>query len=159
MAIDRRCETKVRNFELEVFFKHEIFRLEVTMADTLVVHVVKSLEHLLRVEPGHWLAELTPERDEVEQLATAAKFENDVLHFFGPLLWVLLNARALLDKVDDTRMTKLLQDLELCVHQLLEVNVLAEDLDGEAISSSILCQLDLAADSRAESSSQLVLSC
>lgn len=107
-AHDRSCETKVRNFEFEVFFKHKIFGLEVTMADTCLVHVVQSLEHLLGVKPTDWLAKLTPERDEIEQLATAAKFKNNVLHFFGPLLWVLLNARALLDKVDDARMTKLL---------------------------------------------------
>lgn len=90
--MDGSREAKVCNFELVVFIEHEILRFKVAMADASLVHVLKSLKHLKGVEPGNWLAKLTSERDEIEQFTTAAKFKNDVLDFFRPLLRVLLNA-------------------------------------------------------------------
>lgn len=102
-TLNRSGKPKVRYLELVATIQQKILWLQVTMRDSILVHVLERGQQLLGVQASDWLRELPPESNEVEKLSTICKLEHNVLHLFGALLRVDLISFALLDQVDNSR--------------------------------------------------------
>ena len=65
-AMDRACEPEVSKFQVEIFVKKQILRLEISMSDTIRVAIVYRDKNLLKVIPCLPLRDRPSLRNEVE---------------------------------------------------------------------------------------------
>jgi len=110
---DRSRKAKVCNLQVVVLVKHEVLGLQVPMADALLVHEVERLEHLHTIETCDWLTEGAAKADEVEELSTRHKFEDQVLHLFALILFRIdRHTCSVLNHVNDSRVFQSLQGFD-----------------------------------------------
>lgn len=61
------CEPKVSKFQLQVVVNQNVFEFQVSVSNSVAVHVLHRVEHLMSKEPTHVFAHRTHELANVEQ--------------------------------------------------------------------------------------------
>jgi hypothetical protein len=79
-ALDWSCETKVCNFEIECGVKHQVLWLEISMCDSLKMHMVEGHHELFEEMSGEPLLKLSRVSDEIEQFTTLGNLKYDVVN-------------------------------------------------------------------------------
>jgi len=155
-SLDGGREAEVCESDIKFRVEHNVFWLQVTVSDSLDVHVVHHLEHLLEVVAANLLGE-GAKRNVVEELSTGDQLEGHV----GD--WDLSSVRSGLDgvifevdKLDHVGVVKILVNINLVLESLHSFGAvgwvgLVEDFEGDAGSVGASCKLDLGRDSGAES--------
>lgn len=127
------------------------------MANTNGMHVFERLKELVCVETGDFFIKFTAERNKVKELSALSKLEHDVIDLLGFLL--LRRSLCSLSRfmhLDHVGMAHFFKDVQLSLDEVGEVAAL-DEFDGETVIVLVLRELDFAADSRPEGSSELVL--
>lgn len=70
-------ETKIGESDVEFVIKHDVLRLEVTMGNTLSVHKMHHLEHLLEVVAASWLIKWL-KSNIVKELTTSDELKSNI---------------------------------------------------------------------------------
>jgi hypothetical protein len=111
LALDICSETKIREPDIELFVKHNVFGLQITVRYTIDMHVVHNLEALLEVVTTDRLGEGL-KCNEVKQFATCDQFEHEVGNWdFRPVRFLPLCVFFELKKINHVRVLKLLVNL------------------------------------------------
>jgi len=110
---EKHCETEVCQLHVQVFvtLAEKILGLEVSVSNSLLVHVVKSKQKLVNDFSGISFRKLLGFDDAVEEVATTDKLHNnkEVLAVFEKL-----------KNTSDVRMIGLFKNLELLLHKFTE---------------------------------------
>ena len=76
-----RCrEPKVSNFQIKVLINENVLWFQVSMSESVSVHMLESLKDLSDVVSGDTLIERARLSHEVEELTSRANLQNDVVH-------------------------------------------------------------------------------
>ena len=73
------CESKISDLEVELFVKHDVLRLQISVANTVLVHVLKRLTQLCEVEPCEFGLKLATVRYKVEHLSSLGELQHNVV--------------------------------------------------------------------------------
>jgi len=95
------CKSKICNLNIVILVEHDVFRLEITMADASVMAVFESLHHLAEEESCSVFTEGSSQSNEVEKFSSLGKLKHNVSDLLGSFLWVTLSTFCLFVKLDN----------------------------------------------------------
>ena len=127
-TLNRACESKVRNFQVEVWIEQDVLKFEVSVRDALPVHVSDAFDKLPGVvlDDGHGKSTLA---DEVrEKLALGQELGSDITN---PDLFIS-NSELCIDRWVYLFHNVLVVELSVLASLIAEdVAVVAEDFEGD----------------------------
>jgi len=79
MTLRRCCKAKVSDLEVEGGVKHEVLRLQISVAHTCHVHILERIDQLVEEPTRYLLREAARIRHIVKQLTTCSQLQHDVV--------------------------------------------------------------------------------
>lgn len=156
---ERSGEAEVGNLEVKLLIKKYVFGLQVSMSDSALMNVIKSIDKLLEVEAGDLIRELSSCGNIVEEFSTWREFKSNANDGNLTSIFLLLDGVfAVFNKIHDVRMVQVDHGLHFSHHKLKEFLVkvwvsLLEDLNGmESACILVLPELNLGIGSTPERS-------
>jgi hypothetical protein len=143
-------EAEIGNLKVEVGVIENVLWFEISVGNAALVHVVKAIDKLLKVETGEVLLITAGQGDVVEKFTTSCKLEGNANNgVLGSVLLFDMRILAVLDQIDDVGVRQSAHSLHLGHDELEEFSVeigiaLLHDLNGVvALSILVLSELDL----------------
>ena len=113
MDFSECSESKIGNFQIHVVVNKDIFKFQISMNDSLAVHVFKDFAHLVKEKASTVLSHASQSLAYIEQETTCHKFQENVNQVLnGSTGWFDdLTIRAITKNLDDIVMFKSLKNL------------------------------------------------
>jgi len=69
LTLDRSSKAKISNFKIKLVIEHDVFRLEISMSNSLLVHMIKARYELAEEVSSDWFSKFSWNSYEVEQFS------------------------------------------------------------------------------------------
>jgi len=114
MTLNHSSVTKIGDLQIEVLVQKEVLRLEISVADAVVVAILDTFDELLEVSSSQSLAEISHGDDVLKELTTFNDFHDDQEYLIAlSVLLDVVDGFVSLDQVDDVGVIYLLQHISL----------------------------------------------
>ena len=138
------CKTKIGNLEIEYLIEEDVFWFKISVSDTLLMYVVKSLNELSEIESCDGFIESSSGSNVVEQFSTSSQFKNNINNvFLFSRCFLDYTVFAVLNQVNNVGVAELTHCVHLSHHQFQELGIeirvtLLQDHNSEVSAGALV---------------------